>query len=229
MFFGLCFEEAGDVWNAAMRLKRFGGSGEAERLAQLGDALLYSVTTSILQEDVTRSPRDVHDSRQRYIMNRRLSRLDGPFHFSHFLKWRYPHLKIVLNDHDIGTLIEALVGAASKFHKEPVLREVVRCLMRMMDPCDAVRLPSRVPVPLCGSRIVLTCGPPPTAEEAEIVSGLVDCCSPDGFQLLPFDWAQQLENAIRSSKGTSSASRPTKSLEPAVKRRRPRGRKVAQQ
>lgn len=180
LFFGLSSgESASALWRSAIRPKSArGGTGDCERLALLGDAVLK---VHVLQELFQRMPdlgvTHVQQLCQAYISNATLPRLDDIFHLRTIVAAAQAEepggsAKYKMSEREVSTVLEALIGASREVNGDEFVRGVV---VKIMGLLDGTQVPP------------FTCGDPLYSNWRGVTFGLVQgrvaCCSLCPFAL----------------------------------------------
>lgn len=131
LLFQLGGPEGLHLWEKALRPKSSKGDGHCEQLALKGDAYLKAVAMDVLLERFP-DPRDATHAQQMcqsYISNAGLSRLDEILH----IRMQVRGAKHRLSDREVGTIVEALIGACKDLRGVGQTEALVRKLMGLMD------------------------------------------------------------------------------------------------
>jgi len=151
-FFKLHFKSTFSKWISAITLKAYGGSGECERLALIGDSLLDQFTIEIICfEHPDFSAHQIHQMKQRYTTNEQLGQSFPWIHFSKMLNRE-------LSNKQTATLIEALLATTDEVYNRKLTKALVQQMMDLID--------GKINPPL-------VCGTPVFHEES--VVGMISC------------------------------------------------------
>jgi hypothetical protein len=133
-FFGLTSYNNEDIWQQAITPRWAGGTDACDLLALFGDAVLRMHVIDLLQGS---NPRDttaeIDTALRRFTTNSALARVNSTFRFDTFIEPFY-QVQRLLSDKQIGTLVEALLGATQRRRGDEFAKVVVRRLMDIIEP-----------------------------------------------------------------------------------------------
>jgi len=182
-FFKLHFKSTFSKWISAITLKAYGGSGECERLALIGDSLLDQFTIEIICfEHPDFTAHQIHQMKQRYTTNEQLGQSFPWLHFSNILNRE-------LSDKQTATLIEALLATTDEVYNRKLTKALVQQMMDLID--------GKIKPPLA-------CGTPVFHEES--VVGMISCEKKSGVTFIEQQALKQKVEWRRSNRNDGQVS-----------------------